>query len=181
MHLCEKLASIWLWRLCKRASAASSKSAPSMGMATEVRGPHIVSCRFSVDSHQSTLNSFDENLLCETGLLGAHKFSFIYAYSVLWTKIMLLIFGMFVVPGSFSFPAVPPRADLEYEVELLEFDPANEVLPIFQCISQLRDPLAAMIDAHRPNSGKCADSGSSACGKHDMCSSMTGLMVYQQC
>ena len=33
-----------------------------------------------------------------------------------------------MVIGSFSFPAVPPRADLEYEVELLDFDPANEVL-----------------------------------------------------
>ena len=30
--------------------------------------------------------------------------------------------------GSFSFPAVPPCAELEYELELLDFDPADEVL-----------------------------------------------------
>ena len=30
--------------------------------------------------------------------------------------------------GSFSFPNVPPRAELEYDLELLDFDPADEVL-----------------------------------------------------
>lgn len=29
--------------------------------------------------------------------------------------------------GSFSFPNVPPHAELEYEVELVDFDPADEV------------------------------------------------------
>ncbi len=32
-----------------------------------------------------------------------------------------------ICAGSFSFPAVPPRAELEYELELLDFDPADEV------------------------------------------------------
>ena len=29
--------------------------------------------------------------------------------------------------GSFSFPNVPPNSELEYEVELVDFDPADEV------------------------------------------------------
>ena len=36
--------------------------------------------------------------------------------------------------GSFSFPAVPPCAELEYELELLDFDPADEVLCHTVCI-----------------------------------------------
>lgn len=29
--------------------------------------------------------------------------------------------------GSFSFPAVPPRCDLTYEIELVEFEAVDEV------------------------------------------------------
>lgn len=36
--------------------------------------------------------------------------------------------------GSFSFPAVPPLAELEYELELLDFDPADEVACHAVCI-----------------------------------------------
>jgi hypothetical protein len=31
------------------------------------------------------------------------------------------------LPGSFSFPTVPPGADLEYELELIEFSAVDEV------------------------------------------------------
>lgn len=34
---------------------------------------------------------------------------------------------VFCHAGSFSFPTVPPNSDLEYELELLEFDPVSEV------------------------------------------------------
>lgn len=36
---------------------------------------------------------------------------------------------MYACAGSFSFPAVPPNSHLEYEVELLDWEPASEEPP----------------------------------------------------
>lgn len=59
---------------------------------------------------------------------GAHAFRFVIIILCCGPRPCCDSWGNSVVIGSFSFPAVPPRADLEYEVELLDFDPANEVL-----------------------------------------------------
>lgn len=34
---------------------------------------------------------------------------------------------VFITAGSFSFPHVPPQAELEYELELVDFEPVDEV------------------------------------------------------
>ena len=67
MHLCERLVSTWLWQLCERASAATSKSALSTGMAIEVRGPHSVPAR----AHSMASK---EHVLSGSGSSAAHAF-----------------------------------------------------------------------------------------------------------
>ena len=53
--------------------------------------------------------------------------------------------------GSFSFPNVPPSAELEYEVELVDFDAADEVsnsasaLPWLSALYQQQHPQAALL------------------------------------
>lgn len=54
---------------------------------------------------------------------------------------------LFITAGSFSFPHVPPQAELEYELELVDFEPVDEVSIIdFPLLSTIPSCHAALCD-----------------------------------